>query len=295
MQLRELIKDAGRRLREAGVPDSDREAELLLGYLLGMGRAQLFLHGETPVDPGLLVRYEEWLRRRLGREPLAYIIGEREFWSLPFGVGPAVLIPRPETELLIEAVLVTLPEGGREFHGRILDLGTGSGVIAIVLALELPGARVFALDRSLAALRVARDNARRHGVAERLHFFAADMVVGPCPSKTFELVVANPPYVTRPSLADLEPEVRDFEPHLALDGGENGLDVIRRLPAVLHSLLVDGGWFFMEIGADQEEAVLAIFRAAELFDDLLVRKDYAGLPRVFQARMRQAPNSMTGQ
>ena len=286
MQVSQLIKDAALRLQNAGIPDSDLEAELLLRHILDIDRVQLFLHGGQVVANPNKLRFEECLQRRLNREPLAYIIGEREFWSLPFRVCPDVLIPRPETELLVEKAVAVLRRDFAGFPRKILDVGTGSGVIAIVLALEFPEATVWALDRSVAALKVAKGNALRHGVAERLNFLAADLLSGVRPDELFQMVVANPPYVHPDAIAELQPEVRDFEPHLALDGGPDGLEIIRILSRDLGRVLCPGGWVFMEIGADQGGAVVDIFQAVEIFEELQVIPDYAGLPRILQARKR---------
>lgn len=284
MQIKTLYESTKKRLQAAGILESPREAELLLEEALGVDRVHLYLNGATEIPAQALAKLEAWLVRRCAREPLAYIIGEQEFWSLSFRVTPAVLIPRPETELLVEAALGVAAAAAKPFRGPLLDVGTGSGAIAVALAKELPEAIIYAVDRSPAALMVAQGNAIRHGVVDRVRLLASDLLDGLRPGLMFPLVVSNPPYVAQEILAGLQPEVRDFEPHLALDGGEEGMVVIHRFPALLQAALAPGGWFFMEIGADQQKAVLDLFGATPFFEQIEVRPDFAGLPRILQAR-----------
>jgi release factor glutamine methyltransferase len=284
MKALDLYQSAVSRLRAAEIEDAEIEASLLLGHLLNLSRAQVFLH-EEPLPEALVADFENFLGRRLAREPLAYILGEQEFWSLPFYVNSHVLIPRPETELLLEIILQVLKGEEQEMlTGRVLDMGTGSGVIAIVLALELPGAVVTSLDISYAAQAVARKNAERHGVLERVSFISSDWLAAVRRTPLFDLVVTNPPYVARESFADLQPEVSRFEPRLALDGGQGGADVISRFAGEVAAVLKPGGRFFMEIGADQSQFVMDLFSSFAAFDGLTVYEDYAGLPRIFHAR-----------
>jgi release factor glutamine methyltransferase len=284
MQIINLYESTKQRLQAAGILESTREAELLMEEALGVDRAHLYLDGATEIPAQALAKLEAWLVRRCAREPLAYIIGEQEFWSLSFQVTPAVLIPRPETELLVEAALGVAAAAAKPFRGPLLDVGTGSGAIAVALAKELPEAIIYAVDRSPAALMVAQGNAIRHGVVDRVRLLASDLLDGLRPGLMFPLVVSNPPYVAHDILAGLQPEVRDFEPRLALDGGEEGMVVIHRFPALLQAALAPGGWFFMEIGADQQEAVLDLFGATPFLEQIEVRPDFAGLPRILQAR-----------
>ena len=293
MRVGELHQELIARLRRAMIPDPDLEAAILIGHVLDMSRTRLLLAADSVVQPADRARIEQLLARRLGREPLAYVLGEWEFWSLSFRVTPAVLIPRPETELLVEQVLVEYRDQP-EFSGPILDLGTGSGILAVVLAREFPRAMVYGVDRSPAALAVAVHNAQQHRVGDRVGYIASSWAGGLAPESRFELIVANPPYVQRrlldPGMADqddgLQREVVGHEPHLALDGGAKGMDCIERIAGQLPGLLRPGGWFFMEIGADQEEAVTACFRTLAGFEFPGVVRDYAGLPRVFRARRR---------
>jgi len=285
MKVIELYHAAVRQLREAGVDDADLEASFLLGHILDCGRVELFLDRERGLDPAHAAAFTSLLNRRLrNREPLAYLIGEQEFWSRSFAVTPEVLIPRPETEQLIDAVLAKVKSGPGVPSATILELGSGSGVIPVVLALELPDAMVYSLDRSLAAIAIAARNASRHGVADRVRFINSDWYGGLRPGPFFDLVVTNPPYVARKIEATLQPEVRLHEPSLALYGGEDGTTAIIRICTGLGDFLKAGGWFFMEIGADQGDFALDCLRRAGGYDQLAVLADYAGLPRIVQAR-----------
>ena len=284
MKALQLYRLGAKRLQQADIEDAELESALLVGHLLQLSRAQVFLD-ESEVSDGIVQRFEQALSRRLNREPLAYILGEQEFWSLPFYVNSNVLIPRPETELLLETALQALRDEGRDPASvRVLDMGTGSGVIAIVLALELPDALVSTLDISLAAQLVARKNAERHGVLSRIAFITSDWLAAIRRQPLFDLVVTNPPYVARESFAALQPEVSRFEPRLALDGGRNGVDVMCRFAGDLAVVLRPGGHFLMEIGADQSHFVTDLFSSFSEFTGLTVYEDYAGLPRIFHAR-----------
>lgn len=283
MKALDLYQSGVKRLREADIEDAEIEASLLLGHLLNLSRAQVFIHDEQLPD-SVIDDFEHHLSRRLTREPLAYILGEQEFWSLPFYVNNDVLIPRPETELLLEIALQVLQGEEQDLSGRVLDMGTGSGAIAIVLARELPQAFVCTLDISYAAQVVARKNAERHGVLDRVSFISSDWLAGIRKTPLFDLVVTNPPYVARESFDGLQPEVSLFEPRIALDGGQGGVDVISRFAGDVSAVLKPGGRFFMEIGADQSHFVMDLFSSFSEFDGLTVYEDYAGLPRIFHAR-----------
>lgn len=283
MNIRDIYQSAVRSLQAAGISDADLEVAFLLGRLLKMNRAQLLLAADEAIPADIRHIFEDWLERRRCHEPHAYITGEQEFWSLPFLVGPSVLIPRQETELLIEKALeVTRRSGVRP--RMILDLGVGSGIISVVLAREIPGAQVFGVDLSLAALEIAQANARRHQVADRVLLVNADWLQGLRLVENFDLVVANPPYIDPATFPELQPEVAAHEPHLALFAGDSGLAAIKKIVGDLHRILSPGAWFFMEIGADQEDMVLDIFTARAKYENLTVYKDYAGLPRVLQAQ-----------
>lgn len=284
MKVFELYQSAVQRLAEAGVSDGDLEASFLLGHLLNCSRSDLFLDRERQLSASLQEAFEALLKRRLAREPLAYLLGEQEFWSLPFHVCADVLIPRPETEQLLETVLTTVGNGQQAPPTKILELGSGSGVIPIVLALELPTAMVYSLDRSFAALTIAAANAGRHQVADRVRFINSDWYGGVTGTPCFDLVVTNPPYVAGRIRETLQPEVRLHEPEQALFGGEEGTRDIDTIIKGLGRVLKKGGWFFMEIGADQGAYCLERLRQAGGYDALAVHDDYAGLPRIVQAQ-----------
>jgi release factor glutamine methyltransferase len=282
----ELRQEAIKRLRAADIEEAEIEADLILAFLLNCSRPHLLLNREQQVASPVISDLEKLLARRSRREPLAYIFGEWEFWSLPFEVNPAVLIPRPETELLLEIAIAALK--ARSGKGqRLLDLGTGSGVIPVVLALELSEAEVYALDYSLPALLVARANARKHGVIDRIHFLASDWTGGIRQQPFFDAVLANPPYVSCPAYAELQPEVRDFEPQLALTAGIHGVDCLALIRTQALKLLKPGGLLFMEIGFDQEEMAVALLEEADGYRNIFVHRDLAGHPRILQATLRE--------
>lgn len=268
-------------LRKKGIESARLDAELLLAHALGCGRIDLLVrYDEVPADADRAA-FRELVRRRADRWPTAYLIGRREFYLLPFEVTPAVLIPRPETETLVLKAL-ELVKGNPA--PRVLDLGTGSGCVAVSVAHRCKGAAVTAVDVSPDALAVARRNADRNGVADRVTFRQGDLF-GPVPAGTaFDLIVSNPPYVTPGELADLAPEVRDHEPRLALDGGPDGLAFYRRIAADAGRFLNPGGWLAVEIGATQADVVRAIFEGAPGFGGVQVVKDMGGRPRVAVAR-----------
>ena len=293
MQVKDLFRQTVQRLEDAGIAGAELEATLLLAHQLGVDTVTVYLSDQETLSSENLELFEDLLNRRLMREPLAYILGRKEFWSLEFDVTKDVLIPRPETEFLVETVLQVLKnETGRpDSSFTILDLGTGSGVIAIVLAREIQSARVLGIDFSQAALQVAVKNAAKHGVSDRVHFLNSDWFAAIKPGEKFDLVVSNPPYVAREILDKpcgnspdaLQPEVVGHEPRMALDGGLQGLQSIYQISDRLLSFLKPGGWFFMEIGADQAGEVVNHFNGIAGFGRIRVFKDYAGLPRVFQA------------
>ena len=295
VKIKDLFKNEVQHLKQSGIPEPELEVSLLLSHILNIERTTLLLAGDQVLDDGQLEKFEISFARRLSREPLAYILEEKEFWSLPFKVSRDVLIPRPETELLIEITLKRMKSLFRcpeEQTINILDLGTGSGIIAVVLALELPESAVTAVDLSFKALKVAKHNATRHKVGSRVQFINCDWFGGISSKMKYDLVLANPPYIARNILEkpfgetceSLQPEVLGYEPHLALDGGERGVESFRRIADDLGKTLKSGGWFFMEIGADQAGDVSAIFKRTASYDNIAVHNDYAGLHRVFQAQ-----------
>jgi release factor glutamine methyltransferase len=258
-------------LKDRGIDGGRLDAQLLLGEVLGLDRVGLYLHFERPLEEGELAAFREMVRRRVRREPVQYILEKAEFWSLSLRVTPAVLIPRGDTEVLVEEAL------RRGVAKSILDVGTGSGAIALALASELPGARVEGIDLSLEALALAEENARRHNLQERVAFRAGDL--RELPQRSWDLIVSNPPYIPAEDIGALMPEVRDFEPRLALDGGSDGLDAYRLLASQAPSRLNLGGWILVEVGIGQAEAVSELFLQSRL-SNLFTRADYAGVARV---------------
>lgn len=264
-----------------GIDTPRLDAEVLLSHILGRDRLYLYVHFDQPLAPAELAAFRECVRQRAARLPVAYITGEREFFGLTFTVSPAVLVPRPETELLVETVLTQLAD---KPAARILDLGTGSGAIAVSLLSRLPAATAVAVDISAAALAVAAQNAERHRVAERLQLQQGDFWQ-PVGGMRFDAIVSNPPYIAAAEIARLSPEVRQ-EPALALDGGSDGLAFYRRLLLDGQAQLAAGGVMAFEIGAGQAAAI----RELAATSPLVIRKiyaDYAGIERVVVLNSRE--------
>ncbi|HSB68547.1 MAG TPA: peptide chain release factor N(5)-glutamine methyltransferase [Candidatus Methylomirabilis sp.] len=278
-------------LEQAGIGTARLDAECLLAHVLGCPRWQVILDRKRHLAPPEFCRYLRLLQRREQREPLAYLLGAREFWSLSFSVSPGVLIPRPETESLVEAALAVCraPESEGRQGVTLVDLCTGSGAVAIALALELPEARIIATDSSWRALRVARANAEAHGVADRLVFLRGDLWRALAPphagAAPVDVVVANPPYIPSGAVEALMPEVQ-WEPRVALDGGPDGLRVLGQIIATTPPNLRAGGFLLLEIGADQALAVIRLIEATHGFEPPRVFQDLAGRDRVVVARRR---------
>jgi release factor glutamine methyltransferase len=280
-----LIRWADERFKKEGIPTPRLDAEILLAESLGMDRVGLYTHFDQPLRPDELARFRQLIVRRLRREPIAYILGTKEFWSLSFKVNPHVLIPRPETEILVsEALKVLAFLKGRE--PRILEIGTGSGAISVALAKEIGGATIVATDVSAPALSVAAENARDNEVADRILFVEGDLFKPLQKGEPFDLVITNPPYIPRGQFPSLMPEVRDFEPRMALDGGGDGLDFFRRALPAVGEFLHPGGWFLAEIGQGQDEGVLKLAQKASDLGSFDFAKDLAGIRRVFKARKK---------
>jgi release factor glutamine methyltransferase len=244
-------------LLAAGIPADEAagDAEVLARHVLQWDLTQYTLGRRDSPPSGFQEQFDQLIARRLRREPVSQIVGHREFWGLDFEVTRDVLTPRPETELVVQAAL-DVCRMDPSFEGVIVDIGTGSGCIAIALATELPDARFMASDASLAALTVARRNAARHGVAQRIAFLHTALIP---PDNDFEIIVANPPYIPRAQRGSLAPEVRDYEPEIALFGGPDGLDFYRRLfTDHLPGDLNRSGWVIVEVGYDQADSVRAL-------------------------------------
>jgi release factor glutamine methyltransferase len=272
------VGSARDRLRAAGIPDdeADLDARLLAEHVLGWDTARFFSTAAADPEPaGFAERYEALVARRTAREPISYIVGHHEFWGLRFEVSSAVLIPRPETELIVEIGLEVVRD--RSAEARIADVCTGSGCIAIALASERRSATVVAADTSDAALELARRNAATHAVDQGVRFVNADVLEGV--DGPFDMIVANPPYVRDGDRATLQPEVRDHEPPQALFAGADGLDVIRRLVAQAPTRLESGGMLVFEIGFGQAEAVDHLISGTDGLKMIGLRRDLQGIPR----------------
>lgn len=264
--------------------DSPRlDAEVLLAHVRGCPRIMLYTAFDTVVTDAERGRFRELVKRRGDGEPVAYLVGAREFFSLPFGVTNDVLIPRPETEgLVVRAIDLGRPAAAP----RIVDVGTGSGAIAVAVAKHLPRATLAATDTSPAALAVARANAERHDVADRIEFVEADLLADPRLDGPWDVVVSNPPYVRDDEFAALPRDVRDHEPRAALVAGPTGVEVVARLAAEAAARLVPGGWLLVEIGPSTASAAEAVLAAQPGLEPGPTLKDMAGLPRIVQARRR---------
>lgn len=262
---------------DAIAASSRADATLLLRHALAIPQAEIYAYGERLLTDAQERNFQSLIQERALGKPIQYITGRQEFFGLEFRVTPQVLIPRPETEHLVEAAIARLRTHPAP---RIADVGTGSGCIAVAMAHALPRARVTALDISAAALRVAADNAQRNGVAGRIQFLESDLlaaIVGEC----FDAVVSNPPYVALPERASLPAEVREHEPSLALFAGPTGLEIYRRLLPEAQRSLVSGGWLWMEIGHGQREQIASLLQGWEAVEFI---PDLQGIPRVAMAR-----------
>ncbi|MGA8100668.1 MAG: peptide chain release factor N(5)-glutamine methyltransferase [Candidatus Acidiferrales bacterium] len=293
--LPKLIRDAWRegmqRLEAAGVPSHALSTELLLMHVLQRDRAWLYAHAGDALDPAAAREYFLLLDSRAAGVPTQYLTGGQEFWGLGFEVTPAVLIPRPETEHVVEVALGRL--GDRKNHPlRIADIGTGSGCIAVALAHELSHAEIFATDISPAALEVARRNATRHGVADRVHCTEGDLLQPVrshlYPPQFLDMVVSNPPYIGREQQAQLAREVCEHEPHTALFAGPTGCELYGRLIEETEEVLGENGIIVLELGCNSLQHVQSIFSAGVTWSDVAVENDLAGLARVISAVRRGA-------
>ena len=267
-----------RQLSAAGIERARPEAEVIVSFATGRTREHLLIHPDAPLSPDEIARLTALAQRRAKREPLPYVLGEVEFYSLPFHITPAAIVPRPETEILVEAALA------RAGRARLaVDVGTGCGAVAIAVARGLLELRVVAADISGPALALARRNCQRHGLADRVLLVRGDLLGAL--SAPADLIIANLPYIRTADFPELEPEVRDWEPRIALDGGDDGLAVIRRLSVQLFDHLCPGGCAAMEVGAGQAEGVAKLLARAGL-SDVEVLPDYAGIQRVVIGRRK---------
>ena len=286
MNLRQAVTTATARLADDPQlrGNARRDAEILLLGVLGIGRAQLLANPERELSREEESSFLQAIDRRAANEPIQYILGNQEFYGLDFQVTPAVLIPRPETELLVETVLQLLPH---DEPLEILDVGTGSGILAVTLAHHLPHARIMAVDISVDAIAIARRNAEAHHVADRIRFVVSDLLSSlDDPAGRFDAVVSNPPYVAEIDRASLAPEVREYEPATALFAGETGLDIYRRLIPEARDALKPNGLLALEIGQGQRDAIAELLAG---WRDVSFLNDLQQIPRVALARRLPAP------
>jgi release factor glutamine methyltransferase len=276
----ELVKWTAGYFKDHQIESARSEAETLLAHTLGIRRIDLYLNHDQPLCDNELARFKSTIKRRVNLEPVAYITGVREFWSLEMAVNPAVLIPRPETECLVEAVLPFL-EAHTGTPKRVLEMGTGSGAIVIALAHEHPAHRYVAMDRSMDALLTARKNARKHGVGDRISWFCGSWTSALSPPREgFDLIVSNPPYIRSGDMNGLQSEIRNHEPRMALDGSDDGLACLRHIIESAHRYLCPGGLVALEMGYDQKTDILAIAAAVGQYDPPRIVKDYSGHDRI---------------
>ena len=284
MNVLAALRDAMARMRSADVPSHALAAELLLMHVLDCDRAWLYAHPEASLDSEAARKYFELVTRRAAGTPTQYLTGKQEFWALQFEVTPAVLIPRPETEHLIEIALERLGELRARGPLRVADVGTGSGCIAVALAHEFPHAKIFATDISIAALAVAARNATRHGMAERVHFLECNLLDALSnEANGFDLIISNPPYVPRGDEAQLPREVREHEPAEALFCGPTGAEIYAPLIAQGAKLLHRGGLLVLEIGYSALDRVRSVLDEFSSWREIRVADDLAGIPRVISA------------
>ncbi len=287
-----LLMEGTAALAAAGIPTARKDTEWLLASVLGVECFDLYMERSREVAPAAAARFRAWVDRRTAHEPLQYILGFEDFHGLRLMVTPEVLIPRPETEGLVEWAIQILKDRP---EAAVADLGAGSGAIACAIAAGLPAVEVLAIERSLGALAVAFGNVRRLGLADRVHLLAGDLFepLGAVRAG-LDLVVANPPYLPTAILGSLPPEVSMYEPRLALDGGPDGMAVIRRIIAGAPATLRPGGWLLMEIGEEQA-GPLASLMAAEGFSGIQARRDLQGIERYIAGRWSDANDGAAGE
>ncbi len=289
MQLAQLYQDAVRQLVQAGIDEAHVDAAQLVEFCFGVNRSQLIVQGTKVLSDAEIASFKKILDRRISREPLQYITGTREFWSLDFVVSPAVLIPRPETEFMLDFILSALKESALK-PGKILDMCTGSGVIAVVLARELDAECICAVDHSREALQIAALNIERLCRQQQVSLICSDLFTAFREDVYFELIVANPPYIAESAYAALDPEVRSWEPESALFSGPGGMDIIEKIAEQAPMYLKPGGWLYLEIGSDQKEEITSLFTGQHgtFYEQVEVIDDWSQRPRVLAARKKES-------
>jgi len=288
----ELINETTAYFKKKGIESARLDAELLLAHCCNRARIQLYIDFERLVTAEELSIFRELVRRRAAREPVAYLTGYKEFWSLKIAVEKGVLIPRPETELLVEESVKIIKSPSEKvlqtsiLQTSILELGAGSGALSIALAQELKQCIICATEICSAALKIAQRNSRAHGCSGRVHFIRGDSLTALRQKEVFDLIVSNPPYICSAAIAGLEPEIREHEPVEALDGGPDGLSFYRRWIPQMPVLLKRNGWAVLEMGAGQSAAISKLFQDTGTFADVQTVKDYAGHERIIRARKK---------
>ena len=281
VSLSEALHHVAQSFRACGIEEAEADARVLIGHALHLDRARLIAQSDRNLEAREITVISALAARRLRREPVSRIVGQKEFWSLPISVTPDVLVPRPETETVVEAALDFIMRSGLRLEKlRVLDIGTGSGALLLALLNELKNAVGTGTDVSSAALDVARANAARCRLDSRCNFVVCDIATGV--EGPFDLIVSNPPYIAHDEIETLAPEVRDYDPQVALDGGQDGLDAYRSIAGDAKRILAPGGRLFVELGAGQNEEVRSLFTKAGLSPGI-PRKDLAGIPRVLGA------------
>ena len=285
MTLFEVLKGSADDLKDHRVENPRLNAELLLAQCLGFSRETLYANLRREIQTEEKKALDELLRRRMAGEPLQYLLGHQEFWSVDLKVDPRVLIPRPETEVLVDQALSILATPSGRVP-RVLDIGTGSGAIVIALTNEFVEIFAVATDISQEALQVAKENARKVGVGQRIRFVRGDLLhpFRPLTGGVFDLILSNPPYICRSDIEELTREVKDHEPRLALDGGEDGLDFYRRMSRQVPSYLREGGWLLVEIGQGQGTEILTLFEQSGCFSAPELVRDLSGIERVIKVQ-----------
>jgi release factor glutamine methyltransferase len=279
----DILNESAKTLEAADIPSARLDAEILLSFCLGCDRLQFLKNPEIQLDQTQLTAFKKLINRRLRWEPVAYIIGRKNFWTFSLEVNKDVLIPRPDTEVIVEEIL-NISKKTVSTRIKILDIGTGSGAIAIALACEIPHASVMATDISLAALDVARRNACSLGIQNQIDFRQGDLLE---PVKgIFDIIASNPPYIGAQEYEELPEGVRAFEPREALLAGKSGLEFYEKLIYQAEGYLEKNGWLLLEIGARQEKDIRRIMETSGFYNNIEIRRDYAGLPRVIKARRK---------
>ncbi|PKN51204.1 MAG: peptide chain release factor N(5)-glutamine methyltransferase [Deltaproteobacteria bacterium HGW-Deltaproteobacteria-13] len=283
MIVRDILNESTKALEAAQIPSARLDAEVLLAFCLGCDRLEFLKNPERRLDPAQRAAFDKLISRRLRWEPVAYITGRKAFWTFTLEVSNDVLIPRPDTEVIVEEML-QIAKKSDAARIKILEIGTGSGAIAIAVASEIPHASITATDISFAALNVARRNAESLGLQNQIDFRQGDLfepVEG-----VFDIIASNPPYIGAQEYQELSDGVRSFEPREALFAGESGLEFYEKLIYQAQCHLEKNGWLLLEIGARQEKDVCRIMEASGFYDHIEMRRDYAGLPRVIRARRK---------